>query len=272
MLSTPYIPQVSDFINAYFVLFLWVCGIYTLGLIKISLNSKRLPIPVQNIIAFYAGISLFYFNFTGILTFYSETFFWAHMLQHVIFISFCVPLISLSRPLPVFLWAFPKDTRIAVGKLIFASDSKIATKLSYLTNPRITLAVYFLTLWLWHIPIFYEAAIANEYVHFLQHAMFILAGFLFWWPVIAPPPARKLLAYPKRMIYLIIAITPAAALGALITFSSGAWYEPYKSLADEIGRQDQTLAGLIMWLPGNLTYLSGFAYSFIKWAQTEGVL
>ena len=97
----------------------------------------------------------------------------------------------------------------------------------------------------------FVAATANEALHFAQHASFLASALLFWWMVFARRDVGALMALFGTMLY-------TGALGALMTFSKTAWYAGY-ALAD------QTLAGLVMWIPAGLAYPAAALYLATRW-------
>ncbi|HYY61154.1 MAG TPA: cytochrome c oxidase assembly protein, partial [Burkholderiales bacterium] len=74
---------------------------------------------------------------------------------------------------------------------------------------------------------------------------------LFWWMVFARRDLAALIALFGTMLY-------TGALGALMTFSHASWYAGYE-LAD------QTLAGLVMWIPAGLAYPAAALYLGSRW-------
>ena len=81
---------------------------------------------------------------------------------------------------------------------------------------------------------------------------------LLWWPIIGPAPVRSNLSTPQKIVYLLLAVTPSAALAAFITLSGDSLYA-YESTPLHWNMlshvEDQTWGGLIMWLPGNFLFL-----------------
>jgi cytochrome c oxidase assembly factor CtaG len=60
------------------------------------------------------------------------------------------------------------------------------------------------------------------------------------------------------VLYLFTTSVHTTVLGALLTFSSRPWYPLYAPATAAWGLtpvEDQQLAGLIMWVPANLSYL-----------------
>jgi cytochrome c oxidase assembly factor CtaG len=58
------------------------------------------------------------------------------------------------------------------------------------THPAAALALFIGSTWLWHIPAAYELALRADSWHYLEHACFLSAGLLFWYPLIRPYPSR----------------------------------------------------------------------------------
>ena len=112
-------------------------------------------------------------------------------------------------------------------------------------------------MWLWHLPALYEAALANEQVHALEHAIFLGTAWLFWEQVLRPQ-RRTLFAEGTAILLLFTTALHSGILGALITFAHTPWYRSYGATTAAWGLTplaDQQLAGVIMWAPGGVVYL-----------------
>jgi len=95
---------------------------------------------------------------------------------------------------------------------------------------------------------------------------------LFWWPVIGAPPLRSALSYPARLAYTFLAWLPNSFLGAGITLSRGPLYPFYVSAAMANGTDasvDQQLAGLIMWVPGDVLFAIILILLLVAYMQNE---
>ena len=80
------------------------------------------------------------------------------------------------------------------------------------------------------------------------------------------------MTYPQKLLYLLIIITPTAALAAIITLSNTIIYTGYINSPDHFGIspfEDQRIGGLLMWIPGNLIYLISITIIFFKWFFSE---
>lgn len=113
-------------------------------------------------------------------------------------------------------------------------------------------AISTITLWLWHVPTFYTAALDHHALYWLMQASLLGTAIWFWRAILS---ARS--ALPAAMVALAAAVGQMGLLGALLTFAPRALY-PHHMIAplaygiDPL--QDQQLAGLIMWVPAMLPY------------------
>ena len=78
------------------------------------------------------------------------------------------------------------------------------------------------------------------------------------------------LHYAMAIAYLFTTALQSGILGALMTFTSQAWYPYYADLAAPWGLsalQDQQLAGLIMWVPGGFVFTLLTIGYFAAWLR-----
>jgi putative membrane protein len=129
--------------------------------------------------------------------------------------------------------------------------------------------LYAAVMWLWHMPVLYQAALSNESIHMLQHLMFLVVALGFWAGILHSQPSRKKqVAFGASVLYAFAMALQTGMLGALLTFASHAWYERYATTASFWGLSaldDQQLAGLILWIPGGLVYVVTGMVLFVIW-------
>ena len=190
----------------------------------------------------------------------------AHMTQHEVLMLVAAPLLVLSRPLVVFLWAFPVNwsRRIGnIGKLAWFSRSW-----RFLTIPLVAWLLHAIALWVWHVPVLFDAVLHKEWVHTLQHVSFLGSALLFWWALIHGPQGA--MGYGAAVLYLFTTSIHSGALGALLTVAGTVWYPSYIGLTSSWGLtplEDQQLGGLIMWIPAGLVYLIAGLALFVGWLR-----
>lgn len=198
-------------------------------------------------IALYSGIDL-----------YQTFLFFIHMIQHLLLVMIVPPLIFLSAPMPIGFWGLPRVARIQIGK-IFGRRSVFRKGLIQLSSPGLIWLVFTISLWLWHDPSAYDAAIENQFLHDLEHISFFVAGMLLWWHITgAAPRIHKSRSYGMRLVIVGLTYFQNITLGMGLSLWGELVYEHYANVPrfwNLAAKDDQTIGGLIMWLPGGMMYL-----------------
>jgi putative membrane protein len=187
-----------------------------------------------------------------------ERSFAAHMFEHELLMLAGAPLLVLSQPLVIMLWAFPPPARRVLGAI--GASAPISAVWRTLTAPVTATIVQAAALWLWHAPSLFDRALDNEAWHAVQHLSFLLGALFFWSAMIGHHGGRPRTAGARSVAALCLFATSiiSGALGALMAFSQSPWYAGYARLGMApfglTPAEDQQLAGLIMWIPGGLVH------------------
>jgi cytochrome c oxidase assembly factor CtaG/ferredoxin len=180
----------------------------------------------------------------------------AHMAQHLLLMMIAPPLLLLSHPLLPLLRGLPKSF-VKEGLGPFLSWKPLQSLFGWLTSPIPAWLIFALSTLLWHLPILYELALSSPAWHGVQHAFFFWSGVLFWWPIVQPGPGKPKWPTWVGIPYLLVADILNTGLSAIFVFSGKLLYPSYNLVRPtHFGAlEDQSLAGLIMWVPGSIVYL-----------------
>lgn len=180
-----------------------------------------------------------------------------HMVQHVLLLFVVAPLLWLSAPLLPMVAGLPQSWRRdwAIPLLQWPA---LRNFVGFLAQPPIAWIVMVGTLWFWHAPPMYQLALENRLWHELEHAMFLTAAIIFWWPVLEPYPRRHTSARWKLIPYLFLAGIQGTILSGILAFSDRVLYPHYAAVPRLWGITplvDQAMAGAMMWVPGSIALL-----------------
>lgn len=232
-------------------------SMYALGVRRLWDRAGRgNGIPVWRVRCFAAGLIALVIALISPLDALGTALFSAHMVQHEVIMLIGAPLMVLGAPWIAFLWAIPPEWRTRLG-VVGRMDAVRRTG-SVLTYPVTIWVIYAATLWIWHIPVLYQATLRSTLIHAVQHLSFFAASFLFWWVLLHPSRSRRT-AYGTGVVYVFTTGIHGSILSALLTFSRSAWYPVYEAPAaawDLSVLEDQQLAGLLMWIPPSFIYLA----------------
>ena len=181
----------------------------------------------------------------------SIQFFSVHMIQHELMMLVGAPLLMLGRPLQRCIAGLPEVLRPSVAGVL--QGDAVSAIWRVLTAPLCAWALHGLAIWVWHMPALYDAAVGNEGIHTLQHAMFVGTAALFWWGMLYGRYGRA--GYGVAVFYVFLTVVHTGVLGAMVTFARTPLYPIYQAPAAAHGIDplvDQQRAGLLMWIPAGL--------------------
>ncbi|HEV8239841.1 MAG TPA: cytochrome c oxidase assembly protein [Thermoanaerobaculia bacterium] len=193
----------------------------------------------------------------------------AHMGQHELLMLVAAPLLALGRPLLVLLWALPPRWRARVGDEVRRPAAVAAWR--RITTPVAVLAQQAAVLWFWHARGPFEAALAHDGLHAVQHLTFFVSAALFWWALVYGRFGR--LGYGAGVLVVFATAAHCGLLGALLTVARTPWYPTHaaRDLAHGVDAlADQQLAGLLMWVPAGLVLLVACLALFAAWLGEIG--
>ena len=206
------------------------------------------------VLAFTAAMLSLAIALISPLAWLSDLLFSAHMTQHEILMLIAAPLLVLGQPLLAFLWAVPATRRAGVAAWFRAPG--VTRTWHFLWGGLVVFLLHAVALWIWHVPVLFEAALHHEGIHAVQHLSFVVTAALFWWGMIHGRYGRA--GFGAGVAYVFLTAVHSTVLGALLTVAPSAWYRSYEATA--AGRRidalaDQQLAGLVMWVPSGVIFI-----------------
>ena len=248
-----------------------VAGLYIWGLARLRRDSPAFRFPQWHVWCFGIGWVFLILGLVSPIDTYSDDLFWVHMLQHVLITMVVAPLLLLGAPATLALRAAsPRVRRQYLRPLL---ESRLVR---WLTFPPLALLIFVAGIWSWHLPAAYDAAIASEGLHFVEHGVFLFGALLFWWAVIGVDASRLRPHYVGRAALLVVAIIQNIALGLILTNVSDAVYVTYETAAalrdwGPTALVDQRTGAGIMWVPGSMMFALAIVATVYFWAEREGM-
>ncbi len=222
-----------------------------------TLARSGRPVPAWRQACFAAGIVLIVAALVSPVAHIGGELLLAHMGQHLV-IGDLAPLLmvlGLTGPLLAPL--------LQIG---------VIDRLRILTHPLVALPLWAVNLYAWHLPVLYQAALAHESIHALEHAMFISAGLLMWMPLLGPLPQPTWFGLPAKIGYVVGVRLLGTVLGNVFMWSQSDFYPDYdkgRAFWDMSAVSDQGVAGVLMMIEGGLITLAVLSWLFLRWAGQD---
>lgn len=222
--------------------------------------------PVLRRWLFLAGIGAILLALVSPIDAYEGALFSVHMVQHMLLELVAAPLIVLSAPVTLALRASSPRVRRALLAVLHSLTAR------WLTFPLVTWFLFAAVNWGWHFSSWYNVALENAFVHDLEHLCFLGAALLFWWPAIGPDPQPWRMPHPVKILYLFLAMPQNSFLGVALLSTDHVLYVHY--LTNHLAwvgnpLDDQHLGGTLMWVFGDLVFLTAMLGVVADWMRYE---
>ena len=207
--------------------------------------------------AFLAGLVAIFVAIASPLDAFAGLLLQVHMLQHLLLVMIAPPLLWIGAPAAPLLRGLPQ--RFAKSGLgPFLAWPALQGALRTLSHPIVAGVIFAVAMLAWHLPGPYQIALESPAWHQAEHLCFLVAGLLFWWPVVQPWPSEPVWPRWAMIPYLLFADLVNTILSAIFIFSERAIYPAYAAAPRLWGispLEDQAMAGALMWVPGSIVFL-----------------
>ena len=233
-----------------------VATAYSLRMLTLSREGR--PVPRWRVACFASGLALIAIAFISPLGRLDDELVLAHMGQHLLMGDLGPLLIVLGLTGPLLQ---PLLANRWLGWL------------RHLAHPLVALPLWAADLYIWHVPVLYQAATDHSGIHALQHTCFIGFGVLMWMPLFGPLPQPRWFSDPGED--RLPDRGPADRDGARPTSSCGRAASSIRTTPPArrswhiSAITDQSVAGVMMMVEGGFVTLGVLAWLFLQWAQQD---
>jgi putative copper resistance protein D len=247
-------------------------AVYLAGVRRLRRRGDRWPLGRS--VAWLSACALLLISTSSGIGSYAPAMFSVHMINHMLLSMFVPVLLVLGGPVTLALRALPPAGRSAppgprewLVALVHSPVSRV------LTNPLVALALFVGSFYLLYFSGLFDAALNQHWAHLVMNAHFLLAGYVFFWPVIGVDPAPRRLP-PLARVGLVFASTPFHAFFGVILMNMqtviGETF--YRSLSlpwmgDLLA--DQRLGGGIAWASGEIPVVIVMVALLVQWARAD---
>jgi cytochrome c oxidase assembly factor CtaG len=230
-----------------------------IGLFRLRARSlaQRTRSRRRRSFSLYGGLACLLVAVVSPLDYWSQRYFFVHMIEHLL-ITFGAPaLIVFGAPWVPLMFFLPVGIRRRLGRAVLLGPRARPLRAfgRWLTNPWTALVSLNVVMVFWHLPAFYDAGESNSYVHvWLMHGSFVVTGVLFWLQIIPSRPFKRqaTLIWQAGAIISTNVVMFILAM-ALSIFSSSSWYSVYAHLPGVTlpAFADQQIGAAILWVCGD---------------------
>ncbi len=212
------------------------------------------PVPGWRQACFYGGFVVIGAALTSLGS-DSQELLYVHMIEHLLLGDIAALLIVLGLTGPLLA------PILRIG---------FFDRLRALSHPAIAFPLWAIDLYLWHLPVLYQAALRHSGLHALEHAMFLGLGINMWMCLLGPLPMPSWFGNLGKLIYIVAVRLTGTVLGNIFLWSGTVFY-PFYLHGDAVFHisplADQNLAGAIMMVEESILTLGLFCWLFLRTAR-----
>ena len=237
---------------------------YLLCVARVRRRHPARPWPAGRVLAFLAGLAVIAVATQGSIGVYDDVLFSSHMVQHVLLIMVAPPLLVLGAPVTLLMHAARNPLHTWVKRAIRSPVT------AALTWPPGATVLYCVVVSGTHTPPFMDLVLANGAVHDLEHALYLVTGYLFFLPVVGSEPIRWRTSIVGRYLMLLAAMMADSFTGIVFTFQTREVFPPYARTGRTWGPSlltDLRIGGGVMFIGSDIAMTAvaiGLAVHFLR--------
>ena len=177
-----------------------------------------------------------------------------HMVKHLLLMTIAAPLILAGAPVFPLVCGLPK----LFIKRYPPIGSLLTRWLRCVRHPALCWLAGTVAVIGWHLPVAFQLGMRSYGMHILEDLSFLVAGLLFWWPIVQTPLSVAMSPLWSMALYLFLAALPCDVLSAFLVFCNRLVYPFYLSTPQRFSLApyaDQECAGALMWVWVTFAYV-----------------
>ena len=222
--------------------------VYAWGMVRVARRHPTNRWPWVRALAFTAGLAVVAVSVDSAVGVYDDTLFADHMVQHLLLISVAPPLLVAGRPVLLLLHASRNPLHTWTKRVL---RSRVMTALTF---PLVGAGLYTAVVVGTHLSSFMSLTLTHPLVHQGEHLLYLVAGYLFFLPVIGGEPIRWRLTFPAQFALLGYAMAVDAFTGVVLMETNYVMFPEYAAEPRTWGPSlldDLHLGGATMWVGGD---------------------
>jgi putative membrane protein len=167
-----------------------------------------------------------------------------HMVEHMVMWVVVAPLLAAGAPVRLAFFALPRDGRRRLARWLRSPA------VSALTRPTVTVMAFSGVLLLSHVPSVYGLTLRNDYVHEIEHGLYLFTAVLMWASILRVDPLPHRPSARGELACMIGCMLPMAMIALWLGTARDPVYGHYLGTLGGSALADQRLAATIMWFGG----------------------
>ncbi len=221
--------------------------LYLAGVWRVRRDHPARPWPLLPTLSFLAGLVVIVVATQSSIGAYDDVLFSMHMWQHLLLLMVAPPLLVCGQPVTLLLHASSNPLHSWVKRIVRSRP------ISFLTHPITGIALYAAVVVGTHLTSFMNVVLTDPWVHDAEHVIYLVAGYLYFLPLVGREPIRWRLSYPARLFFLFLVMPVDTFTGVVLIQTNHVLFPAYEGRRDwgPSVLSDVHGGGAVMWIAGD---------------------
>jgi putative membrane protein len=236
---------------------------------------------IRQALIWWAALVVLLLAVVSPVDYWAGTYLTAHVVQHILLAFVAPPLIVLGAPWVPLLRGLPRPVARAYGALLRRTRGRrpvdgssgwraAAAVRKVASRPWTPVVLFNINMLVWHLPGPFDLGASNSSVHiWLEHGSFFGLGVCLWLQIFGSYPFRPALEPVGRVVALIASNVTMVLIAMTMVMFTHDLYPWYASRGLAAQESDQQIAGAILWVCGEVTFLPSILYTVTKWLDDD---
>lgn len=213
--------------------------------------------PARRTLPFLAGLLTIDLALQSPVAVFTQSYFQAHVLQHLLLMIVAPPLLAFGAPSTLLLQTASRRT-----KSLWLSVLRSKT-FALLTYPVTVWALYFGVMFIFFLTTLINTAMNDMALMDVINVVFLLGGTLYWWPLIGIDPiVHWKMGHGAKMANVLLGAAPETFIGIAILLQNHPIASMYTLASTQAG-------GGLLWGSTEFATIGAFVPIFVQWMRSE---
>jgi putative copper resistance protein D len=207
--------------------------------------------------AFFAGLVAVDLAFQSSISVFANSYFQAHIIQHLMLMVVAPPLLALGAPSTLLLQTASRTTKERWLGILRSRPFAV------ISHPLVVGFLYYGVMFIFFLTSLINVAMWHMGLMDAINVLFLCGGALFWWPMVGVDPiVHWKMSHPARMFNIILGSGIEAFLGVAIIADSHPLASMYTLASTHAG-------GALLWTSTEAVTLGAFLPIYLQWSHSE---
>jgi putative copper resistance protein D len=237
-------------------------ALYAWGMARVHRRHPARPWSLGRAASFAAGLAVVAVAVMSAIGRYDTTFFWVHMIQHLLLIMVAPALLIHGKPLTLAMHASRNPLHTIIKRML---RSRVVT---VITCPLVAVPAYAAVVVATHLTSFNNQVVLHPPVAAAEQVAYLVIGYLYLISGFGDEPIRWRLSRPGKMVVILLSMPIDTFTGlTLLTTHTEPW-PAYATQHHTFGPgliTDVHWGGAMMWIGGDTIMIALIVTALIPW-------